>query len=528
MKITFWGAARVVTGSCFLLQHEGHTFLVDCGLFQGNKELKEHNYNDFPFDITDIEFIILTHAHIDHSGLLPKLFRLGYQQPVYASSATVDLAEIMLPDCGYIQEMEVERKNRKAMRAGKPLLEPIYTAADAMEMQQLFEPHSYDETWEPVPGIKVVFRDAGHILGSAMVEIYYEENGKTCKIVFTGDLGRYDQPIIEDPDTIKEADYLIIESTYGNRLHQGEFADDVVQFAQIINDTLQRGGNVIIPAFAVDRTQDVLMLLNSLLEAKQIPSCSVYLDSPLAIKATEIFAKNTAYFDQMTLAYFKEKGRPPFKLDNLIYCRTAEESMRLNTVQHDAIIISASGMADAGRIKHHLKHNLWRKECSVVFFGYQAEGTLGRRLVNGEKKVTVHGEEIDVKANIYLLDGFSAHADKNELLTWVGKFERLPYKTFVVHGEEDAALAFAQTLRETYGMDTLVPALGDSYVLATDHIEAVERQANGQSALNVASLFADIHQALYRLSVSGNIDALIRVRDFLTNLSDHVRSDEKK
>ena len=536
MKVTFLGAARTVTGSCYLLEHNGSRFLVDCGMFQGNKALKNYNYVEFPFNPGDIDFVLLTHAHIDHSGLLPKLYKHGYKNPIYTSTATVALLEIMLPDSGYIQEQEVERKNRKLSRAGEEPLEPIYTAADALATMPLCRGVRYGEEFSPADGIRVVLQDAGHIFGSAMLEIYFEENGVQRKLVFTGDLGRNDQAIVRDPYPMRSADYMVIESTYGNRLHGGDAEKEIPVFAEVITKTMRRGGNVIIPAFAVDRTQDILYLLNEMQINKMIPECTVYVDSPLAIKATEIFARFPDYYDRMTAKLFKEEGRPPFVLKNLIYTNSAAESQQLNTVKSGAIIISASGMADAGRIKHHLKHNLWRKECAVLFFGYQAEGTLGRRLIEGEQKVTIHGEEIEVKAEIYNMEGFSAHADHDEMLAWLQGFEQMPRRVFVTHGEEQSAIDWAAEISEKFGVQAVAPEQGYCFDFASDaageplHLPSVvtlhadEAAAAGADAAGQhhtldADLLLEINAEIQRIMASRDVDKLIRLRDHLRHIS---------
>ncbi|MDO4581055.1 MAG: MBL fold metallo-hydrolase [Bacillota bacterium] len=519
MKITFFGAARTVTGSCHYVEHNGIKFIVDCGLFQGNKAIKEFNYREFPFNPGELDFALLTHAHIDHSGLLPKLYKAGFKKPIYTTSATVALAEIMLPDSGYIQEMECERKNRKAARAGEPEIEPIYTAAEAMETQPLFCAKEYGESFSPGGGLTITFRDAGHILGSSIVEIDYTEDDKKQKLVFTGDLGRKEQAITEDPYLIKQADYLVMESTYGNREHHASPETDIPRFAKMINDTFYRGGNVIIPAFAVDRTQDILMLLYAIQEKKLITDCKIYVDSPLAIKATEIFAAHPSYFDKLTTEQFKVEGKAPFILDNLVYTSSAAESQQLNEVKSGAIIISASGMADAGRIKHHLKHNLWRPESSVVFFGYQAEGTLGRRLIEGETKVTIHGEEIEVKAHIFTMNGFSAHADKNEMLDWLSAFEHKPHKLFIVHGEENASLEFAELVKEKLGMDAVVPFMGDTVeLLPTEAVVVAQDKDYARTVLD-ENLLVDINTVLQKIMVERDIEKLLRIRNYLKRIS---------
>ncbi|MEL7563520.1 MAG: MBL fold metallo-hydrolase [Dehalobacterium sp.] len=517
IKITFCGAARVVTGSCYLLEHNNAKFLVDCGMFQGNKQLKERNYGDFPFNPREIDFVILTHAHIDHSGLLPKLYKSGFSGPTYGTSGTVELSKVMLPDSGHIQEMEVERKNRKIRRCGGKELVPIYTALDAEECTRYFQGVNYDQEFEPGDGIKVTMRDAGHILGSAMLEIKYFDQNKETKLVFTGDLGRSDRPIINDPAIINEADFLVMESTYGNRLHE-EIGDNELTLAEAINQTFLRGGNVIIPAFAVDRTQDLLLTLNMMIEEKKIDPKSIYIDSPLAIAATEIFCRHPQYFDMETKEFMDDYGQCPFLLPNLNYSRTAEESKGLNQIRKGAIIISASGMADAGRIKHHLKHNLWRPECTVIFVGYQAEGTLGRRIADGEKKVKIHGEEIAVKAKIVMLEGYSAHADKNELIHWLEGFKKLPAKIFVTHGEEQASLNFAQLVKDRFQVDTMVPCIGESVKLAGMEAEGVcpVEASPTQSAVEI---YDQINGRLQELLKGQSVDLLTRIRDYLQKLS---------
>ncbi len=464
MQISCMGGAKTVTGSCFLVEAKGCRFLVDCGMFQGGKDVKARNSESFPFHPGDIDFVLLTHAHIDHSGLLPKLILAGFKGRVYATDGTVELCRVMLPDSGYIQEMEVERKNRKALRSGVPLLSPIYTAADAEEAMKRFVHVSYGEEIHPAANVRARFLNAGHILGSAMIEVFVEEDGAEKKILFSGDLGRPDRPIVKDPDIVKSADVLVIESTYGDRLH-GESGDLSGQLKDVIHRTIRRGGNVVIPAFAVDRSQDLLLTLNQLNEAHELPPLDVYLDSPLAIAATEIFMRFPEYYDDETRAFMKKHNMDPFLMRNLKLSRTAEESRALNGIESGAIIISASGMADAGRIKHHLKHNLWRKESTVLFVGYLAEGTLGRRIADGAKVVNIHGEEVAVNAEIVNLDYLSAHADYVEILSWLKNFNRPPEQIFIVHGEEKSAESLAAMIREEMKSDVYVPDYRASFDL---------------------------------------------------------------
>ncbi|MGE5454692.1 MAG: MBL fold metallo-hydrolase RNA specificity domain-containing protein [Methylocystaceae bacterium] len=456
MKIRFLGAAQTVTGSCYHLQTENTSFLVDCGMFQGNKQLKERNYGPLQINPGQVDFMILTHAHIDHIGLLPKYYAQGFKGKVYCTPPTVKLASILLPDSAHIQEMEIERKNRKLDRAGMLPLTPIYTIADAENSLQLFQAVDYDQILEPAPGVKVCFRDAGHILGSASVEIWLTEGDKTIKIVFSGDLGSPNQPVIRDPQYIDSADYVLMESTYGSRLREQNRSrrDELID---IINFTMKKGGNLVIPAFAVERTQDLLFDLALLVaEGKLKTDRSVYIDSPLAVAATKIFEESPEYYDDDTQALIK-KGNSPFRMPNLKFSVSKEESIQLNNLAGGAIIISASGMCDAGRIKHHLKHNLWRAESTVLFVGYQAQGTLGQRILSGEKTVTIHGEEVAVKADIRRIEGYSAHADQAGLMTWARGFKDKPSKFILVHGEPESQKVLGDMLRQELGLNVLIP-----------------------------------------------------------------------
>ncbi len=480
MQVKFLGAARVVTGSCFLLETNECNILVDCGLFQGPDQLKERNYGEFPFAPEEIDFLLLTHAHIDHSGLIPKLCKKGFRGQIITTNATRDLCEIMLADSGYIQEMEVERKNRKLIRAGQPPLEPIYTYEDAIDSLSFFKSYHYGDIIKLTPDITVRFKDAGHILGSAITEIWVKEDGHEVKLIFTGDLGNQNQPIIRNPDLVAEADYLFIESTYGDRLHEDR-QSDVSKLREIISDTVKSGGNVIIPSFAVGRTQDIIYELNGLVGKGLIPLVPVYVDSPLAISATKIFRKNPECYDSETL-HLLASGDLPLDFPTLKFTKTVEESKYLNENAKGSIIISASGMCDAGRIKHHLKHNLWRPESSILFVGYQAEGTLGRRILDGEKLVRIHGEEISVNARIHSIQSLSAHADQDGLLNWVSKMISPPRKIFVVHGEEKASLNLSRLFKERLGIDSYVPYMGDTFKL----------EPEGKSKLLVSSSTRDL------------------------------------
>lgn len=457
MRIKFLGAARTVTGSFFLIETDQASFAVDCGMFQGPESIEARNQVDFPVCAESIDFMILTHAHIDHSGLIPKLCKAGFKGNVYCSSATKDLCEVMLPDSGNIQEFEAERENKLLNRAGQPLVEPMYTAEDAKDALTQFSILNLDEIHQAAAGIEIRLREAGHILGSCVVEVWVEEGEDKTKLVFSGDLGRPDQPFVKDPAIIEDADYLVIESTYGDRLHP-DVEDRPEELKKIIESTFKRGGNLIIPSFAVERTQDVLYDLSILQSQGRLdPDIEVYIDSPLAIAATEIFKKNFALYDQETNHMIKS-GHHPLKLPNLKYSRTKAESMKLNSIKTGAIIISASGMCDAGRIKHHLKHNLWRPESTILFVGYQAEGTLGRQIVSGEKIVDLFGGQVAVKANIVNNEAYSSHADQRDLVDWVKSFGSSKPKTvFIVHGEDCSQQALSELIQNELNIPTVIP-----------------------------------------------------------------------
>ncbi|MDD2457684.1 MAG: MBL fold metallo-hydrolase [Eubacteriales bacterium] len=462
MKVTFLGAAQTVTGTCYLIETENTSFLIDCGLHQGQPHEERLNYQPFPFRIDKIDFLLLSHAHIDHSGRLPKLFAEGYRNPIFATKATVDLCAIMLPDSGHIQETEYNWRRRKNSRSGRPVEEPLYTMQDAIDTQQLFESIRYDQEFHPAEDVRVRFRDAGHILGSAILEIWVKEDGDETKLVFSGDLGNKNIPILRDPTVIDGADYLILESTYGDRLHD-QPNQKVDRFVHAIEETLQRGGNVIIPSFAVGRTQELIYSLNKEYEKferqrRLLHETPVYIDSPLAISATQVFRRNTDCFDAEARAYI-ENGDNPLDFDNLHFTKTADESRLLNEDPQSKIIISASGMCEAGRIRHHLKHNLWRKDSTVIFVGYQARGTLGRALVDGAKTVRIFGEEIAVKARVEMIEGFSGHADRDGLLEWVAAMKQKPKRIMLVHGEPAVIASFQKTIRHQLG----IPAVAAQY-----------------------------------------------------------------
>ena len=470
MNIRFCGAARCVTGSMFLLETETLNILIDCGLAQGEDEKKAGD--SFPFSASMIDAVLLTHAHIDHSGRLPQLVKEGYQGTIYCTKATQELCSIMLLDSAHIQESEAEWKSRKNKRNGKPPVEPLYTQDDAYECMEHFEGVAYDQMLTLSEDVHVRFVDAGHLLGSASIEVFVKENDVTKKIVFSGDIGNLDQPIIRDPDYVETADIVVMESTYGDRLHEKNvmsLEERARLLAQITDRTFRRGGKLIIPSFAVGRTQEILYLYRIIIDHKMLDyTPQVFLDSPLAVRATAIFRGSIRgdYFDDEAMELVK-KGLNPVDFPSLIKTQDVADSKALNERKEPCVIISSSGMCDAGRIKHHLKHNLWKSESTILFVGYQANGTLGRNIVDGARHVTIFGEQIDVKAEIASLPGLSGHADKDGLLKWLENITRKPEKVFIVHGDENVAPQFAQQLCQM-GYNACAPELLDSYDLLAE------------------------------------------------------------
>lgn len=474
MNITFLGATKTVTGSNFLVEGAGKKFLVDCGMYQGKAAEEMENEAPFLYNPEEIDFMLLTHAHIDHSGRIPKLYNEGFRAPIYATKATCDLCAIMLPDSGHIQEQENEWKNNKRKRKGLKQRPPLYTAEDATKCLEVFKPVKYDEIIDIDQNIHVRFNDAGHMLGSAIIEVWVTENEKTTKAVFSGDLGNNDIPLLSEPTMIEDADYLVMESTYGDRLHVGT-KDKAKVFLDIVSETLDNGGTVVIPSFAVGRTQEILYELNMIKEERskdpkfqeeyeKLMRVPVYVDSPLAISATEVFKENEDLFDDETKAIM-ERGDNPLEFPGLKFTRTADESKALNERDEPSIIISASGMCEVGRIKHHLKHNIWNPKSTILFVGYQAPGTLGRTIVDGAKTVKIFGEEFSVRARIEYIEGYSGHADQEWLLNFVYSFIKKPKHIFLVHGEPKGQMVLKDKIVETANIPVTIPGFGEKYTL---------------------------------------------------------------
>ena len=465
MKLTFIGANHEVTGSCHCLEACGKKILVDYGMEQGGNVYENA---ELPFAIPDVDYILITHAHIDHTGLLPLLYAEGFRGQIFATQATCDLCNIMLKDSAHIQEMEAEWKNRKARRAGKPEVEPLYTINDAEGVLTHFVPCHYGDVLTLTDGLRIRFTDVGHLLGSASIEVWMEEEGVEKKIVFSGDIGNKNKPLIKNPSYIDEADYVVMECTYGDRTHDRTH-EHIEELAQILQETLDRGGNLVIPAFAVGRTQEILYLMRKIKEEKLIKGhddFEVYVDSPLAVEATQVFTKNIMECYDEEAMDLVNRGINPIGFPGLKLSITSEDSKNINFDMTPKVIISAAGMCDAGRIRHHLKHNLWRPECTILFAGYQAVGTLGRSLLEGAQVVKLFGETIDVEAHIEKLDGISGHADMNGLITWVSAFKEKPSQVFLVHGDDDVCTSFAGLLHTDYGFEAAAPFSGSVYDLA--------------------------------------------------------------
>lgn len=461
MKLQFWGAAREVTGSCFHLLADGTQIIVDCGMRQGIKKNDHSGDSAFSFNPAEIDYVLLTHAHIDHSGLLPRLVKEGFRGKIFTTPATADLIEVMLLDSANIQEKDAEWLTKKSFRAGRDeYFYPLYNVSDVEMTLPLVSGIDYGRQGNLGKDISFRFTDAGHILGSGSVEIRFRgENGEKI-IIFSGDIGKKDNPIIADAVHSNEADYVVMESTYGNRLHKN-MDDTINELVEAVISTFQKGGNVIIPTFAIGRTQDLLYIMNNLVRAGKLKKLDVYVDSPMAEEATKIYLAHPEVYDEDARKLFRSKEGRALKIH---FVQSIEESQRLNRIRSGALIMAGSGMCEGGRIRHHLKHNIWRPECSILFVGFQANGTLGRKIVDGADRVNILGEDMAVRARIFTIGGFSAHGDQKDLLDWLGAFRNHP-EVFIVHGEEKAALDFEQAVQEKFGFTTHVPVKGETFQL---------------------------------------------------------------
>lgn len=475
MKLIFIGADHEVTGSCHYLEVGGKHILVDYGMEQGANVFEN---SELPVSEAMIDYVLLTHAHVDHTGMLPQLTARGFRGQILATAATVDLCGIMLRDCAHIQMQEADWKNRKNKRSfNTPMVEPVYTMENAEAAIKLLVPCNYGQKIELCEGVEIRFTDIGHLLGSASIEVWATEGDVTKKIVFSGDIGNKNQPLIKDPSFTEDADFVVMESTYGDRLHEvsaTDTKDHIRELADIIQETFDHGGNVVIPSFAVGRTQEVLYFIRKIKEAEMVKghgNFPVYVDSPLAVEATNIFHKNeTECFDEEAMELVK-KGINPVSFPGLKLAITSEESKYINFEETPKVIISASGMCEAGRIRHHLKHNLWREECTILFVGYQAIGTLGRAIIEGVEEVKLFGEPIKVAASIKQLIGLSGHADKNGLIEWINAFKEKPRRVFIVHGEDSVCKNFVETLQVEYGIKAYAPYSGTVFNLLSNKLE---------------------------------------------------------
>ncbi|MFQ6133108.1 MAG: MBL fold metallo-hydrolase RNA specificity domain-containing protein [Armatimonadota bacterium] len=493
MILSFEGAVRTVTGSCFVLETPQGLLMVDRGLYQGNRRLRERNWADPPCDLSQVRWLLLTHAHIDHSGLIPRLRHHGFQGEIWATEATTDLCRIMLADSGHIQEEDAkfdEKRWRKRGREG-PRPRPLYTIADAEAIMASFRPVRYDERVTLGDGVRCCFRDGGHILGSAIIELWMEDGSSDTKLVFSGDLGQPRRPILRDPALIEEADVVVIESTYGNRRHEDVEARPE-RLLGVLEPALQQGGHVLIPSFAVERTQELIYTLNDLVEGGELRPVPTFIDSPLAVNATRVFRKHPECYDAAANQRLA-RGDDPFQFPLLKLTHSVAESKRINEIQEPCVIISASGMCTAGRVRHHLRNHLGHQQDVVLFVGFQAEGTLGRKLRDGAEYVKLFGERRRVRAQVAALDGFSAHADQEGLLKWLQAFERPPQAVFVVHGEEQASLTFAHHVADRLRVPAYVPVLGEAVDLAD--VEAVAATAREQYQLAAPKITAEAEPA---------------------------------
>lgn len=457
MKIKFLGGARTVTGSCFYLSHGDVRILVECGMHQGH-DAEAVNRAAFEFDPSEISCLFLTHSHLDHIGLVPRLVKEGFKGKIITTSAAADIIELILYDSAHIQESDAEWHNKKALQSGRKPIGPLYSRKDVLMVLPLIERKQYNVMERLCEGIRYRFVDAGHILGSSTLELWYQDGAAEKKIVFSGDIGKKENPIVQDPVFVEETDYLTIESTYGNRNHKG-MEESINELVDVIRTTFKRGGNVIIPSFALGRTQDLLLVLNRMVKEDRLFRINVYIDSPLAEKITKVYVAHPEYFDEEARQIFDISSRDALRIHFTV---SVEDSMALNRTRKEAIIIASSGMCEGGRVRHHLRHNLGRRESSIVFVGYQAEGTLGRKIIDGSKHVEVLGDKITVRAGIHTLGGFSAHADQNELLYWISRFQNSP-EIFIVHGEERVSLEFQDLIQKRFPYKTHVPHKGEEF-----------------------------------------------------------------
>ncbi len=497
MKVTCLGGVEQVTGSCYLLHVNGKKYLVDCGLFQGGKHIESQNQEPWGFDPKDIEILFLTHAHIDHSGRIPKLVKDGFRGRIYTTEPTVELCKILFLDAAHIQESHAEWQTRKNLRKGLEPVKPLYTEEDAKRSFDFFHIVNQNEVITISENFKASFRNAGHILGSSILELWIkEEHPEEIKVVFSGDIGRPDQLIVEDPEEIFEADALFIESTYGNRNHKS-LEESKQELIEAILYSYSKGEKVLIPAFAVERTQEILLVLGEFFRKKLIPEMPVYLDSPLAIQATKIFSKMQRFFDEETLEILKT-GHDPFIFPQLIFSQTVEESQRINSMPGPAIVIAGNGMCTAGRILHHIKHNIWRDGCALVFVGYQAEGSLGRQIIDGSKRIRVLGEDLTVKAKVFTIGGFSSHAGQKELLEWISNFTKKTMKVFVVHGEKATLEIFASLIREKFGFLVHIPQRGETVTIEKVPVEKISERLCEDYLYEIGKKFFELEHRIIR------------------------------
>lgn len=538
MKIQFLGAAQTVTGSCYMFEAAGARFAIDCGMHQGGTDIEKRNLDTKKYRAADIDFFLMTHAHIDHSGLLPRIQAEGFKGPIFCTAPTADLMAVMLVDSAHIQEMEADWKHtKKARRGANNGPKPLYTQQDAINVSRLFKSIEYDVPFNPMDNknLSVCYRNAGHILGAAFLEIEVTENGKTTKLVFSGDLGRPNALLVPDPDIPKgNIDYLFVESTYGDRDHKNEDKSQE-ELLEAINFSYRQGGKVIIPSFAVERTQELIYSLHLLRDQGRLPEdLPVYVDSPLATKVTEIFRKHSKFLDKETQEFI-QKGRNPLDLPNLRFTESTRESQELNTMDRPAIIISASGMCNAGRIKHHLKHNLWRPESCIVFVGYQGIGTPGRRIVDGAKSIRLFNEDIAVKARIFTIGGFSAHAGQSQIMKWIDSFDNPQMQVMLIHGEGKAQATLADLIKERLNLEVTIPGYMEEINLEPGKSPNVKccPESELQETLDWDLLLSDMEMRLSKLRerssniqarpIAAQTDLYERLEEIKTDISNYLK-----